>query len=148
MNYSKKSKTEKQLDGTFRPDRDSKTALDGGQIQEYTIPSWLGSKAKKWAKENIENFLTLGLLQNSDLTTFWLCANSFGEFLDFQQMLNTENKKEVKDLNLILKISIQKQKSQTQFLNFAKELGLTTRARAVIKVEPKEEASEFDQWAK
>lgn len=147
MNYPKKSTEQKRLDGTDRADRDGKKNQTTSEIPEYKIPAWLEPKAKKWVKENIERFLAEGLLKDSDLTAFYLGANSLGEYLEFSSLMKVEKSKPVPNTNLIVKLSIQRNKAQKSFLDFARELGLTSRSRAVLGLEDDQaEGDAFDEF--
>lgn len=134
MNQKRKSATQKRLDGTDRADR------DGGKIPEtvvefeYKIPTWLDPKAKKWAKENLPKFIAEGLVKETDLTAFYMGAASIGEYVEFSELIKKESAKPEADLALVSKLSIQRSKAQKSFLEFAKELGLTSKSRAVLRI--------------
>lgn len=78
----RKPRTIKMIQGTFRADRNPTQEPEPSTVSAHSIrvPSTLNKWAKKFWKDHIEEFTSIGLITSADLETFEMTAQTYGSW--------------------------------------------------------------------
>lgn len=138
----------KQLQGTYRPDRDQETGVCLPDALPR-CPTYLGKTAKREWGRVAKQLQAAGILKSVDRAALAAYAHAYGEFVELTIDLRTEPATFTTDTGYIAvnpKVK-QAQAYKKEMLVWARELGLTpsARSRLVINPSPQKEKSLADE---
>lgn len=129
----------KQLQGTYRPDRDQDTGA-GLPDTLPRCPAWLGKTAKAEWRRIAGQLQAAGMLKTVDRAALAAFAHAYGEFVELTIDLRNEPSTFTTDTGYIAvnpKVK-QAQSFKREMLQWARELGLTPSARGRIVIDPRQ----------
>ena len=154
----RKPKTIKMIQGTFRADRNPVHEPEPSPLSTelIKIPSSLNRWAKKFWKDHIEEFTSMGLITSADIETFEMAAQTYGSWKEAEYEIYHDEFKRKRTIGQYMKMRgynrqnmpelIVMEKSRMDFVRLSGLIGMNPVSRNKIDVKkPQGETDPMDE---